>query len=405
MAEVFFNVAVVVRTVGGFWSQLDPHCADAARVLGASRWRAFREVTLPLLGPPIAAAASIVFLFTFTAFGVVLLLSDPAHATLEVEIYRQAVQLFDLPTAAALALVQMVAVISLLLVLARMQERRAVAHGWCRPATRRAGRGDGNGWWSAAWSESRACSSAGRSSCSRSNRFDWAANGRSPPTVRSGRARRPTRSSFRPGEALRNSLVFAAIAAVIAMIVGGLASVAIASTTGTGDPLDGHVVDAAARDVGGHGRLRLSRGARPMAGRPASQDRARADRASGGGHPVRDSRRGARAALDRPAPARRGRACSVRRPAAYGARSISRSRCVRSSSVSGSRWPFRSASSARRLFVARPDSPTIPIAISRFLARPGALNVGQAMAMSTILMIVTGSGRARDRAGPRASAR
>jgi thiamine transport system permease protein len=43
------------------------------------------------------------------------------------------------------------------------------------------------------------------------------------------------------------------------------------------------------------------------------------------------------------------------------------------------------------LFVARPDSPTIPIAISRFLARPGALNVGQAMAMSTILMLVTGA--------------
>jgi thiamine transport system permease protein len=41
------------------------------------------------------------------------------------------------------------------------------------------------------------------------------------------------------------------------------------------------------------------------------------------------------------------------------------------------------------LFVARPDAPTIPIAISRFLARPGALNIGQAMAMSTILMIVT----------------
>ena len=42
------------------------------------------------------------------------------------------------------------------------------------------------------------------------------------------------------------------------------------------------------------------------------------------------------------------------------------------------------------LFVARPDTPTIPIAISRFLARPGALNVGQAMAMSTVLMFVTG---------------
>jgi len=43
------------------------------------------------------------------------------------------------------------------------------------------------------------------------------------------------------------------------------------------------------------------------------------------------------------------------------------------------------------LFVARSDSPTIPIAISRFLARPGDLNIGQAMAMSTVLMVVTGA--------------
>jgi thiamine transport system permease protein len=70
VAEVFFNVAVIVRVVGGFWSSLDPRRAEAARVLGASRVRAFREVTLPFLGPPIAAASSIVFLFTFTAFGV-----------------------------------------------------------------------------------------------------------------------------------------------------------------------------------------------------------------------------------------------------------------------------------------------------------------------------------------------
>jgi thiamine transport system permease protein len=41
-------------------------------------------------------------------------------------------------------------------------------------------------------------------------------------------------------------------------------------------------------------------------------------------------------------------------------------------------------------FVARPDTPTMPIAIFRFLGRPGALNFGRAMAMSVILMLVTG---------------
>ncbi len=41
------------------------------------------------------------------------------------------------------------------------------------------------------------------------------------------------------------------------------------------------------------------------------------------------------------------------------------------------------------LFVARPDTPTIPIAIQRFLTRPGDINAGQALAMATILMVLT----------------
>jgi thiamine transport system permease protein len=41
------------------------------------------------------------------------------------------------------------------------------------------------------------------------------------------------------------------------------------------------------------------------------------------------------------------------------------------------------------LFIARPDTPTIPIVIFRLLGQPGALNYGQAMAMSSILMLVS----------------
>ncbi len=39
-------------------------------------------------------------------------------------------------------------------------------------------------------------------------------------------------------------------------------------------------------------------------------------------------------------------------------------------------------------FLARPEMPTIPIAIFRYLSQPGASNYGQAMAMATILMLV-----------------
>jgi thiamine transport system permease protein len=41
------------------------------------------------------------------------------------------------------------------------------------------------------------------------------------------------------------------------------------------------------------------------------------------------------------------------------------------------------------LLLARPDAPTLPVMIFRFLGQPGALNYGQAMAMSSILMLTT----------------
>lgn len=129
LAHVFFNYAVVVRTVGGLWSHLDPRPEEAAQVLGANRWRTFVSVTLPALRPAIIAAASIVFLFCFTSFGVILVLGGPRYATLETEIYRQTAQLLDLPVAAALALVQLAAVLAALAVGGWARGRRTEALG------------------------------------------------------------------------------------------------------------------------------------------------------------------------------------------------------------------------------------------------------------------------------------
>jgi thiamine transport system permease protein len=44
------------------------------------------------------------------------------------------------------------------------------------------------------------------------------------------------------------------------------------------------------------------------------------------------------------------------------------------------------------VLIARPEYPTIPIAIYRFISSPGALNYGQALALSTILMVVCAAG-------------
>ncbi|MFH0242171.1 ABC transporter permease [Streptomyces sp. HK10] len=129
LAHVFFNYAVVVRIVGGLWAQLDPRQEEAARVLGASRWAAWRTVTLPALVPSVAAAALMVFLFTFTSFGVVQILGGPRYATLEVEIYRQTAQLLDLPTAAVLTLLQFASVAALMAFHSRSLRRRRTALG------------------------------------------------------------------------------------------------------------------------------------------------------------------------------------------------------------------------------------------------------------------------------------
>ena len=106
LAHVFYNYTVVLRLVGGFWANLDPRFAQAATMLGAPRWRTALTVTLPLLLPAVGAAALLVFIFTFTSFGVIVILGGPRLSTLEVEIYRQTAQLLRLDVAATLALVQ-----------------------------------------------------------------------------------------------------------------------------------------------------------------------------------------------------------------------------------------------------------------------------------------------------------
>jgi len=126
LAHVFYNYSVVLRIVGGFWGTLDSSLEQAAAVLGASRLRALREVTLPLLLPAIGAAALLIFIFTFASFGVIRILGGPRFATVEVEVYRLTSDLLRLDVAAALALVQMAATLAMTVVYTRLQARASV---------------------------------------------------------------------------------------------------------------------------------------------------------------------------------------------------------------------------------------------------------------------------------------
>ncbi|MBN1230531.1 MAG: iron ABC transporter permease [Anaerolineales bacterium] len=113
IAHVFYNTTIVLRMVSSFWEQLDTRLVSAARSLGASVWQSFLQITLPLLLPVIASAALLVFIFDFSSFGVILVLGGPQFSTLETEIYYQTVSLFNLPVAAVLSLFQLICMLLL----------------------------------------------------------------------------------------------------------------------------------------------------------------------------------------------------------------------------------------------------------------------------------------------------
>lgn len=125
-AHVFYNTTIVLRMVGDFWSHLDPRLGQATQVLGANRWQTLTRLTLPLLAPAISAAAMLVFIFDFTSFGVILVLGGPRFATLEVEIYTQTISLFNLPLAAALSMLQLACTLGLTIIYSRLAARLAL---------------------------------------------------------------------------------------------------------------------------------------------------------------------------------------------------------------------------------------------------------------------------------------
>jgi thiamine transport system permease protein len=189
-----------------------------------------------------------------------------------------------------------------------------------------------------------------------------------------------------PTEAIRNSLVFAAIATIIATTVGGLASIAIggrhtrawldiglmlplgvsAVTIGFGFliTLDEPPLDLRAKAI----LIPIAQAlvALPFVVRSvvpvlrSIDDRLREAAAMLGASPSRTWRE-----VDLPL---------VSRALAVGA---------------GFAFAISLGEFGATVFVARPDTPTLPIAIFRLLGRPGASNYGQAMAMATILMALT----------------
>lgn len=136
-ACIFFNYAVVVRIVGSMWASLDPRPAQVAASLGASPARVWATVTIPALTPAIASAAGVIFMFCITAYGTVQILGGPAYGTIETEIWMQTAQFLDLRAAAVLSIVQLVVIIAGLAIARRFSADTTRALSAATPRPRR----------------------------------------------------------------------------------------------------------------------------------------------------------------------------------------------------------------------------------------------------------------------------
>lgn len=386
LAHVFFNYAVVVRTVGGLWAQLDPRQEEAARMLGASRFAAWRTVTLPALGPAVAAAALMVFLFTFTSFGVVQILGGPSFATLEVEIYRQTSELFDLPTAAVLTLVQFAAVGAVLAVHAWAVRRRESTLRLVDAATT-ARRPRGPGQWALLGGV--LCSVAVlivlplgvlvQRSFGGGGGFGY---------YRALTDEGDGTFLVAPIHAIGNSLSYAVAATAIAMVIGALAAAALARR------------DAGRLVRGFDALLMLPLGVSAVTvgfGFLIALDEPPLDlRQSWILVPLAQALVGVPFVVRTMLPVLRAVDVRLREAAAVLGASPWRVRrevdlpMVRRALLIAAGFAFAVSLGefGATVFIARPDNPTLPVAVARLLGRPGELNYGQAMALSTILMVV-----------------
>ena len=127
IVHVFYNFAIALRIITSTWSSVGFATEEAARTLGADELSIWMDIRLPTIRPALLSAAVLIFIFCFTSFGVVLILGGIRFATLEVQIYYQAVNIFNLPLAAALSLVQILSMLLMLVIYTSTQSRLQLA--------------------------------------------------------------------------------------------------------------------------------------------------------------------------------------------------------------------------------------------------------------------------------------
>lgn len=403
LAHVFYNTTIVLRLVGDFWSHLNPRLGAAAQTLGASPWRTTWQVTLPLLAPAVMAASLLVFIFNFTSFGVILVLGGPRFATMEVEIFNQTIGLFNLPTAASLAFIQLIFTLLLTLGYSRLSERVS------RPLqkqgaerTRRAPRTAAEKL--SLWLPLSAILvllvlpllALGLRSLIGLGAVRPGETGYSGFTLAYYHAlSRPDAASLflvRPIEAVYASLGYAAATVVLSLAIALPAAWALAYR---GRAFSSRLLDPLLMLPLGTSAVTLGLGFILALDTPPLDLRTSPILI-----PIAHSLVAFPFVVRSLTPALRSIQPRLRQAAAaLGATPIAILRHVEVPLVARAllvaaafAFSISLGEFGATVLIARPENPTLPVMIYRFLSRPGSLNYGQAMALSTILMLVTGTG-------------
>jgi putative spermidine/putrescine transport system permease protein len=124
---VFIALPLTILTFYPTLSRLNPELVEAATTMGASPATSFLTVVVPVTKQAIAGTFTLVFIFVLGSYLVPQVLGRPAQWTLPVHITDQAVLKSNLPLAAALAMILLLASALLSLAALRLGQRRTLS--------------------------------------------------------------------------------------------------------------------------------------------------------------------------------------------------------------------------------------------------------------------------------------
>lgn len=113
LGHTVVSLPVVVIIVSATLQGFDQRLEQAAVILGAGPWQAFRRVTLPIISPGVISAGVFAFLLSFDELVISLFLADPVSITLPVRIWNSTILQIEPTIAAVSSFLIGVAVISL----------------------------------------------------------------------------------------------------------------------------------------------------------------------------------------------------------------------------------------------------------------------------------------------------